>query len=70
MSTSFSSLGIRPELAQFLKESGITRPTPIQVQTIPALLTGKDVIAQAQTGTGKTLAFLLPILEKIKVSGS
>lgn len=70
MSTNFSSLGIRPELAQFLKESGITRPTPVQVQTIPALLAGKDVIAQAQTGTGKTLAFLLPMLEKIKVSGS
>lgn len=68
MSTNFSALGIRPELTQFLKENGITRPTPVQVQAIPALMAGKDVIAQAQTGTGKTLAFLLPILEKIKVS--
>lgn len=68
MSTNFSALGIRPELTQFLKTTGITRPTPVQVQAIPALLAGKDVIAQAQTGTGKTLAFLLPILEKIKTS--
>lgn len=68
MSTNFSALGIRPELTQFLKENGITRPTPVQIQAIPALMAGKDVIAQAQTGTGKTLAFLLPILEKIKVS--
>ncbi|HML35267.1 DEAD/DEAH box helicase [Sporomusa sphaeroides] len=68
MSTNFSALGIRPELTQFLKTTGITRPTPIQVQAIPILLAGKDVIAQAQTGTGKTLAFLLPILEKIKIS--
>ncbi|HWR43022.1 DEAD/DEAH box helicase [Sporomusa sp.] len=66
MSTNFSALGIRPELTQFLKESGITRPTPVQVQTIPVLMAGKDVIAQSQTGTGKTLAFLLPILEKIR----
>ncbi|SCM79688.1 DEAD-box ATP-dependent RNA helicase CshA [uncultured Sporomusa sp.] len=68
MATNFSALGIRPELTQFLKETGITRPTPVQAQAIPALLAGKDVIAQAQTGTGKTLAFLLPILEKIKTS--
>lgn len=68
MSTNFSALGIRPELTQFLKTTGITRPTPVQVQAIPMLLAGKDVIAQAQTGTGKTLAFLLPILEKIKIS--
>jgi ATP-dependent RNA helicase DeaD len=68
MSTNFSALGIRPELTQFLKTTGITRPTPIQAQAIPILLAGKDVIAQAQTGTGKTLAFLLPILEKIKIS--
>lgn len=68
MATNFSALGIRPELTQLLQQSGITRPTPVQAQTIPALLTGKDVIAQSQTGTGKTLAFLLPILEKIKVS--
>ncbi|MBP2663504.1 MAG: cshE, partial [Firmicutes bacterium] len=68
MATNFSALGIRPELTQFLKQSGITQPTPVQIQTIPAVLAGKDVIAQSQTGTGKTLAFLLPILEKIRNS--
>jgi ATP-dependent RNA helicase DeaD len=66
MTISFSSLGIRPELNDYLKQTGIVEPTPIQIQAIPALLTGKDVLAQAQTGTGKTLAFLLPILESIK----
>ena len=65
MSTDFSSLGIRREIEQKLREGGITAPTPIQIQAIPALQAGKDLIAQAQTGTGKTLAFLLPILEKI-----
>ena len=68
MSTNFSALGIRPELTQFLQQSGITRPTPVQVQAIPVLLAGRDVIAQAQTGTGKTLAFLLPILEKLRAT--
>ncbi|SDE18208.1 DEAD/DEAH box helicase [Sporomusa acidovorans] len=68
MTTNFSALGIRPELAQFLKQSGINQPTPVQLQTIPAILAGKDVIAQSQTGTGKTLAFLLPILERIRNS--
>ncbi|WP_271751133.1 DEAD/DEAH box helicase [Cohnella sp. JJ-181] len=45
---------------------GIKQPTPVQAQTIPIALTGKDVISQAQTGTGKTLAFVLPMLERIK----
>ncbi len=68
MAANFSALGIRPELTQFLKQSGITQPTPVQIQTIPIILSGKDVIAQSQTGTGKTLAFLLPILEKTRNS--
>ncbi|MEW9124898.1 MAG: DEAD/DEAH box helicase, partial [Thermotaleaceae bacterium] len=50
-----------------LNENGIVEPTPIQEKTIPALLMGKDIIAQAQTGTGKTLAFILPILKKINI---
>lgn len=66
MAANFSALGICPELTQFLKQSGISQPTPVQVQTIPAVMAGKDVIAQSQTGTGKTLAFLLPLLEKIR----
>jgi ATP-dependent RNA helicase DeaD len=70
MSTDFLALGIRPELTAYLKGIGITHPTPIQEKAIPVLLTGKDLVAQAQTGTGKTLAFLLPILEKIDVNKS
>lgn len=64
----FKSLGIQPEMVQTLKKMGITEPTPIQAQSIPLVLHGKDVIARAQTGTGKTLAFLLPILEQISPS--
>ncbi|BCB05541.1 DEAD/DEAH box helicase [Bacillus sp. KH172YL63] len=61
----FTSLGIQTKYVNALKEQSITEPTPIQSETIPALLDGKDVIGQAQTGTGKTMAFLLPMLEKI-----
>lgn len=61
----FKSLGIRDELQQLLKSQGVFEPTPVQGEAIPILLTGKDVIAQAQTGTGKTLGFLLPILERV-----
>ncbi|WP_204524700.1 DEAD/DEAH box helicase [Litchfieldia alkalitelluris] len=64
----FLQLGIRKEINHTLKSLGLVTPTPIQERTIPSVLAGKDVIAQAQTGTGKTLAFVLPILEKIDVS--
>lgn len=70
MSDNFAALGIRSELVQVLAGAGIKQPTPIQVRTIPALLEGRDVIAQAQTGTGKTLAFLLPILERVDPNDS
>lgn len=63
--TDFLKLGIRPSINKTLKSQGIFSPTPIQQQTIPILLNGKDVMAQAQTGTGKTLAFILPILERV-----
>ncbi|MCC3358750.1 DEAD/DEAH box helicase [Bacillus sp. REN16] len=63
----FLQLGIRKEINHTLKSLGIVTPTPIQERTIPSVLKGKDVIAKAQTGTGKTLAFVLPILEKIDV---
>ncbi len=63
----FEDLGIRPEIARTLQSLGLMEPTPIQEKAIPVLLSGKDVIAQAQTGTGKTLAFLLPILERVDV---
>lgn len=68
MPTDFLALGIRTELTDALKEHGVKVPTPIQEQAIPLLLTGKDIVAQAQTGTGKTFAFLLPILEKINTN--
>jgi len=65
MTKSFADIGIGSVLSLKLKRSGLTTPTPVQAQAIPELLAGKDIIAQAQTGTGKTLAFVLPILENI-----
>ena len=61
----FKDLGISEPLVQVLKKSGITTPTSIQEECIPLIKDYKDVIAQAQTGTGKTLAFLLPLFENI-----
>lgn len=61
----FFSLGISKATVATLKEYGIGVPTPIQTRAIPIAMEKKDVIAQAQTGTGKTLAFVLPILEKL-----
>ncbi|MEW8986147.1 MAG: DEAD/DEAH box helicase [Bacillus sp. (in: firmicutes)] len=66
----FLSMGISENIVNKLTESGIAVPTPIQEQAIPLVMEGKDVIAQAQTGTGKTFAFVLPILEKINLSAS
>src|SRR5918994_2003746 len=64
MST-FTELGLRAELTEALTALGYEAPTPIQERTIPRMLAGGDLIGQAQTGTGKTAAFALPILEKI-----
>jgi ATP-dependent RNA helicase DeaD len=64
----FLSLGISDKLTDTLKIHGVTEPTPIQKKAIPLLLDGKDIVAQSQTGTGKTFAFVLPILEKIEPS--
>ena len=61
----FLSLGISKQLADHLRTYGVAVPTPIQQQAIPFVMKGEDVIAQAQTGTGKTFAFILPIIEKI-----
>ncbi|MCM3627214.1 DEAD/DEAH box helicase [Paenibacillus glycanilyticus] len=68
MSNEFISMGIIPELTDVLQSNGITSPTPVQKKAIPVLLAGQDVIAQAQTGTGKTIAFTLPILQRIDVN--
>ncbi len=71
----FHTLGIGDELLEGLDAMGIRTPTPIQAQAIPAALEGRDLIACAQTGTGKTAAFLLPLIDTIytykpKVDGS
>ncbi|MEZ5114996.1 MAG: DEAD/DEAH box helicase [Candidatus Nanopelagicales bacterium] len=58
----FADLGLRPELLAALAELGYEEPTPVQREAIPLLLTGRDVVAQAATGTGKTAAFALPVL--------
>ncbi|MEF2967910.1 DEAD/DEAH box helicase [Paenibacillus sp. M1] len=63
--TTFASLGIAEPLAVKLADYGITEPSPVQAETIPAALAGRDVLAQSQTGTGKTLAYLLPVLQNI-----
>lgn len=65
---SFENLGVSKDIIERLKHQGVTSPTPVQEQSIPSLLNGEDVIAQAQTGTGKTFAFLVPILEKVDPS--
>ncbi|HEX6690170.1 MAG TPA: DEAD/DEAH box helicase, partial [Burkholderiales bacterium] len=70
MSTSFDSLGLSAELLRAVAEQGYTVPTPIQAQAIPVVLQGRDLLGAAQTGTGKTAGFTLPILEKIKGKGS
>ena len=61
----FKDLNIKEEIIDILKKSGITKPTPVQEECIGIIKEGRDVIAQSQTGTGKTLAFLIPTLEKI-----
>ncbi len=62
----FEALGLCPELMRALSEEGYTEPTPIQQNGIPVVLAGQDVMAAAQTGTGKTAAFMLPILERLR----
>jgi ATP-dependent RNA helicase RhlE len=62
---SFETLGLEPELLRAVAEKGYTTPTPIQLKAIPAVLSGRDVLAGAQTGTGKTAGFVLPLLQKL-----
>ncbi len=65
----FGNLGLDPKLVQTLTDLGYEEPTPIQSEAIPALLTGRDLIGQAATGTGKTAAFALPMLQRISLLG-
>jgi len=61
----FSTLGLRPESLRAIADQGYTDPTPVQAQAIPAILSGRDLLASAQTGTGKTAAFVLPMIEML-----
>ena len=63
--TNFSDFGLSNEIEKAILNMGFEEPSPIQAQAIPIALTGKDLIGQAQTGTGKTTAFGIPLLEKI-----
>lgn len=67
--TEFSKLGLNDALAFSVAEKGYTTPTPIQARSIPLILAGRDVTGSAQTGTGKTAAFALPILQKLGSHG-
>lgn len=64
----FADLNLRPEIMQAVAREGYTNPTPIQAQSIPAVMNGQDVLGLAQTGTGKTAAFVLPMLHHLMVS--
>ena len=66
---SFSDLGLCPQLLQAIEAMGYKRPTPIQMRAIPAILQGRDIFGCAQTGTGKTAAFMLPIMQKLEECG-
>ena len=61
---SFDSLGLNPDILRAVAEQGYVEPTPIQQQAIPAVLQGRDLMASAQTGTGKTAGFTLPLLQR------
>ena len=66
----FNELGFEPQVLEALDAMGFEKPTPIQQEAIPAVMDNKDMIAVAQTGTGKTAAFVLPILNAICKRGS
>ena len=61
----FEELDIRPEIFRAVQDMGFEEATPIQAQAIPVVMTGVDMIGQAQTGTGKTAAFGIPLLQKV-----
>ena len=65
MNTSFAELGLNEQILAGVEALGFETPTPVQAQAIPVVLEGRDVVASAQTGTGKTAAFALPALQLI-----
>ena len=68
--TTFKDLGLADSILKAVEGEGYTTPTPIQAQGIPAILSGGDVLGLAQTGTGKTASFVLPLLHRIAEQGS
>lgn len=68
--TSFADLALRPELLHALTRLGYEEPTPIQREAIPPLMEGRDLLGQAATGTGKTAAFALPVLQRMAPDGA
>ena len=64
---SFEKLGLNPKTLQAIAEVGYTSPTPIQEKAVPLLLEGRDIIALAQTGSGKTASFILPLLNEFSL---
>jgi ATP-dependent RNA helicase RhlE len=69
-SLTFAEIGLHPQLLQSVVDTGYTTPTPIQAQALPAVMSGRDVMGAAQTGTGKTAAFTLPILHRLMPSAN
>jgi len=69
-SLSFNQLGLSTELLRAIADKGYRQATPIQQQAIPHILAGRDILAGAQTGTGKTAGFTLPLLQRLQVSHS
>ena len=64
---SFENLNLHPLILKAVIDSGYTTPTPVQAQAIPELIAGHDIMASAQTGTGKTAAFMLPALHRLAI---
>src|SRR4051812_45060997 len=67
--TTFAELGVLPTTVAALEAAGITHPFPIQALTLPVALHGHDIIGQAKTGTGKTLGFTIPLLQRVIAAG-
>ena len=70
MTTTFAELGLNEQILAGVASLGFSEPTPVQAQAIPLVLEGRDVVASAQTGTGKTAAFTLPVLQLIAGIGA
>ncbi|MGH8740869.1 MAG: DEAD/DEAH box helicase, partial [Burkholderiales bacterium] len=70
ITTTFATLGLSAELQRAVREQGYTDPTPIQAQAIPVVLAGRDLLGAAQTGTGKTAGFALPILQRLSLKAN